>query len=156
MLKQGNDFLRDRERALADCLSEVAAELRLIEPADFVAFIRTEQFANIRTLVNSSTEMFFKPGTIRFGASADVYLGWGRPPSVMLDMEFHHRKIDVYFRLLLESLSAGVEINYISFGTGSNDPDENTRQLRFAVEDARIPVGRRDVLEDVLCDPPGL
>jgi len=145
MLKQGNDFLRDRERALADSLREVAAELRLIEPADFVAYIRTEQFANIRTLVNSSTELFFKPGTIRFGASADVLLDWGRAPSVMLDMEFHHRAVDVYFRLLLESLSAGVEINYISFGgAGAGEPDDNTRRLRDAIADARLgrPRGR--------------
>lgn len=156
MLKQGNDFLRDRECALAESLREVAAELRLIEPADFVAFIRTEQFANIRTLVNSSTEMFFKPGTIRFGASADIFLGWGRPPSVMLDMEFHHRQIDVYFRLLLESLSAGVEINYISFGTGSNDPEENTRQLRLAVEDARIRSRSVRAYDDAVCDPSSL
>ena len=138
MLKQGNDFLREREQALAESLREVAAELRLIEPADFVAYVRTEQFANIRTLVNSSTEMFFKPGTIRFGASADIVLDWGREPSVMLDMEFHHQRVDVYFRLLLESLAAGVEINYISFSTGCTDPDENTRYLRSAVENARI------------------
>jgi len=138
MLKQGNDFLRDREQVMAESLREVAAELRLIEVADFVAYIRNEQFANIRTLVNSSTEMFFKQGTIRFGASADLVLDWGRAPSILLDMEFHHLQVDVYFRLLLESLTAGVEINYISFGTGSSDPDENTRHLKAAVADARI------------------
>lgn len=138
MLKQGNDFLRDREQALAEGLREVAAELRLIDAADFVAYVRTEQFANIRALVNSSTEMFFKPGTIRFGASADVLLDWGRPLAVMLDMEFHHQRVEVYFRLLLESAVAGVEINYIHFSSGSNDPNENTRFLRAAVDSARI------------------
>lgn len=153
MLKQGKDFLRDREQTLAYSLREVAAELRLIEAADFVAYIRTEQFANIRTLVNSSTEMFFKPGTIRFGASADLVLDWGRAPSIMLDMEFHHLKVDVYFRLLLESLSAGVEINYISFQTGSNNPDENTRHLRIAVEDARLRRGRGEELDAFLAKP---
>lgn len=138
MLKQGNDFLREREQALAESLREVAGELRLIDPADFIAYIRAEQFANIRTLVHSSTEMFFKPDTIRFGASADVVVGWGRAPSILLDMEFHHRKVDVYFRLLLEALTAGVEINYIAFQTSESNPDDNTRQLRLAIEDARL------------------
>ena len=38
---------------------------------------------------------------------------WGSAPSVALDMEFRHMRVNVYFRLLLEALQAGVEINYI-------------------------------------------
>ena len=77
MLKQGSDYAREREKALAEGMRDVASELRLVDPADFIAFIRTEQFGNIRTLVNSSTEMFFKPGTICFGLSGEVELPWG-------------------------------------------------------------------------------
>ncbi len=90
MLKQGNDFAREREKALADGLREVATELRMIDPADYIAFIRTEQFGNLRTLVNSSTEMFFKPGTISFGLSGEADISWDSEPVIALDMEFHH------------------------------------------------------------------
>ena len=69
MQKQGKDYTCDREKALADGIKEVASELRLIDAADFVAFIRTEQFANIGNLVSSSTELYFKPDTIKFGLS---------------------------------------------------------------------------------------
>jgi hypothetical protein len=31
--------------------------------------IRTERFGNIANLVNSSTELYYKPGTLRFGSS---------------------------------------------------------------------------------------
>lgn len=138
MLKQGKDYSREREKALADGLRDVASELRLVDPADFVAFIRTEQFGNIRTLVNSSTEMFFKPGTICFGLSGEVDLPWNCAPSIALDMEFHHLNVSAYFRLVLEAFHAGVDLSYVSFDGGSDDPDKNTLRLIEAIEDARI------------------
>jgi hypothetical protein len=139
MQKQGKDYTYEREKALAEGIKEVASELRLIDAADFVAFIRTEQFANIANLVSSSTELYFKPETISFGLSGDVNLQWGGTPSISLDMEFHHMRVNVYFRLLLEALHAGVEIDYITFDEGSADPDENTRRLIRAIADARLP-----------------
>jgi hypothetical protein len=138
MQKQGKNYTFDRERALAEGIKEVASELRLIEAADFVAFIRTDQFANIANLVHSSTELYFKPGTIRFGLSGDVNLQWGGTPSVSLDMEFHHMRVNVYFRLLLEALHAGIEIDYITFEEGSADPDQNTERLVQAIANARL------------------
>jgi len=138
MLKQGRDYSREREKALAEGLRDVATELRLIDPADLIAFIRTEQFGNLRTLVNSSTEMFFKPGTITFGLSGEVDLPWGCAPTISLDMEFHHFNVSAYFRLVLRSLQAGIEISYVSFEGGSEDPDKNTARLIDAIEDARL------------------
>jgi hypothetical protein len=138
MLKQRIDHTQERERALAHGVAEVASELRLVDAVDYIAFIRTEQFGNLSALVNSSTELYFKPGTICFGLSGDIDLKWGGAPSIMLDMEFHHESVNVYFRLLLEALHAGVEINYISFEQGSDDPQENTRRLIGAIADARL------------------
>jgi hypothetical protein len=138
MQKQGNHYTVERERVLADGLREVASELRMIDAVDLVAYIRSEQFANIKSLVNSSTELFFKPGTISFGCSGDVDLKWGSAPSISLDMEFHNMQVSVYFRLLLESLQAGVEILHITFEHASPDPDENTQRLAEAIADARI------------------
>ena len=126
MQKSGNSTTLEREKALADGLRDVASELRLIDATDLIAFIRTEQFANIGNLVNSSTELYYKPGTLSFGQSGDVDVKWGGTPTIALDMEFHHMRVSVYFRLLLEALQAGVEINYISFEGASGGPDENT------------------------------
>ena len=138
MLKQGNRYTLEREKVLANGLRDVASELRLIDAIDLVAFIRTEQFGNIENLVSSSTELFFKPDTIAFGASGDVDLTWGAPPTIGLDMEFRHLSVNVYFRLLLESVCAAIEIHHISFESGSADPDENTRLLAEAIADARL------------------
>jgi hypothetical protein len=141
MLRQGCAYAHEREKVLADGLKEVAAELRLIDPADLVAFIRTERYGNIRTLVNSATEMYFKPGTIAFGPAGHVDLHWNGSPSISLDMAFRHQRVDVFFRLLLESAEAGVDIHYISFGGGtSRDSEQNTGRLALAIADARIPL----------------
>ena len=113
MQKSGNSTTLEREKALADGLRDVASDLRLIDAADLIAFIRTEQFANIGNLVNSSTELYYKPGTLGFGQSGDIDLKWGQTPTVALDMEFRHKQVSVYFRLLLQALQAGIEINYI-------------------------------------------
>jgi hypothetical protein len=138
MQKQGKDYTFDREKALAEGIKEVASELRLVEAADFVAFIRTEQFANIANLVNSSTELYFKPDTIKFGLSGDADLQWGSCPCVSLDMDFHHMRVNVYFRLLLEALHASIEIDYITFDEPSADPDQNTQRLVEAIAGARL------------------
>jgi hypothetical protein len=143
MQKSGNSTTLEREKALADGLRDVASELRLIDAADLIAYIRTEQFANIANLVNSSTELYYKPGTLSFGQSADIDVKWGGTPTIALDMEFHHQQVRVYFRLLLEALQAGVEITYISFDRPSAGPDENTERLVAAIADARFaPVPR--------------
>jgi hypothetical protein len=86
MLKQGNTYTLQREKALADGLRDVAAELRLIDATDLIAFLRTEQFANIAQLVNSSSELYFKPNTLSFGRSGDVHLKWGEAPAVGLHL----------------------------------------------------------------------
>jgi hypothetical protein len=138
MLKQGRDYTFEREKALAEGMRDVASELRLIDPADFVAFLRTEQFGNIKSLVNSSTEMFFRPGTISFGLSGEVDLRWGSPPCVSLDMEFHNLNVSAYFRLILQDVHAGIEISYVSFEGGAEDPDDNTRRLVEAIAEARL------------------
>jgi hypothetical protein len=140
MLRQGCVDAHAREKVLAEGLKEVAAELRLIDPADLVAFIRTERYGNIRTLVNSATEMYFKPGTICFGPAGHVDLHWDGSPSISLDMAFRHQRVDVFFRLLLENREAGVDIHYISFGGAALDTEQNTGRLALAIADARIPL----------------
>jgi hypothetical protein len=46
--------------------------------------------------------------------------------------------VNIYFRLLLEALHAGIEIDYITFDSSSDDPDENTQRLVSAIAAARL------------------
>lgn len=138
MKKQPNKFTYEREKALGYGIRELASDLRLVEPADYINFVRTERFANIANLIASSAELFFKPGTIYFGHSGDVDVSWDQPPTVALDMEFRHMRVNVYFRLVLEAQQAGVEITYVAFDGASDEPDENTQRLVDAIADARL------------------
>ena len=42
-------------------LQEVIHDLRLVDVADYIAFIRCELFGNIADIVNSATELTFYP-----------------------------------------------------------------------------------------------
>ena len=138
MLKPFREDQAEHEKVLARGLKEVAAELRLVDAADLIAFIRTGRFGNVRSLVNASTEMYFKPGMMSFRQSGDVTFCWNGEPSIVLNMEFRHPAVDVFFQLVLEAQQAGIEIEYISFNRRSDDPDENTRLLTEAIANARF------------------
>ncbi len=131
------DHACQREVALGQSVRKVAADLRLLDLADIVAYLKTGQIASAATLVQSSIELSFEPDTLFFGASGDVSLRWGHLPQVSFDLEFHHQSVHVYFRLLLEADVAGVEISYIAFDRPSAEPEVNTQRLITALIDAQ-------------------
>lgn len=132
------DHSQVREKLLGDRVRSVATDLRLIDLPDLVSYLNTGQIASVRTLVQASIELSFKPETLTFGHSGDVYLEWGSPPRVSFDMEFHHGLVHVYFRLTLDAEEAGVEITYISFEGESAGPSHNTMRLHDALGEARL------------------
>lgn len=138
MLKVRDDVTLSREKAIAAGIVDVATELRMIDVADLIAFIRIEQFANIANLVNSSAELYFKPGLLRFGFSADLNLDWWRPPRIALDMEFQNLDVAAYFRLVLEAQNAAVEATHIAFKGPVRSAEMNTAHLIEAIADARL------------------
>jgi len=138
MLPYRIDHSQVREKILGDYVRSVASDLRLIDLPDLVSYLKTGQIASVCTLVQASIELSFKPETLTFGYSGDVYLEWGILPRVSFDMEFHHQAVHVYFRLMLEAEEAGVEITYISFDGESLDPEHNTTRLDEALGEARL------------------
>jgi hypothetical protein len=127
-----------REKALADGIKDVAAELRLIDVVNLVVYIHLEKHGNLEDIVASSVELYFKPETLRYGWRSKVDITWGGPTTVCLDMEFRHQGVTVFFTLALGALHASVDIHYIAFDGSSNDPGENTARLVAAIADARI------------------
>ena len=128
----------DREKALADVAKELAAELRLTDVVDLITFIRTDNHPNINDLVNSSAELYLKPGTLSYGWAAEVDMRWTGTPSVKLDLEFQNRQVTAFFKLILEARQAGVELSHVEFELPGSAPAENTRRLIEAVADARL------------------
>lgn len=127
-----------RAKVIAEGIKDVAAELRLTNVADLVSFIHLEQFNNIRDIVNSSMELYFKHGTLSYGCFADYELEWDQPPSIFLDLDFRHHDVAVTFNLALRAAHASVSIRSISFGADSSGPDQDTLRLVAAVADAKL------------------
>jgi hypothetical protein len=113
-----NDFT-PIEEMLGTTLRDFASELRLTDAADFTAFIRLGQMANLRSIVQSSAEPFFKPGTIELAEPGEIELGWFAPPLITLPMTFQHGGVRVYFRLRLAALSATIEVESAAASNGA-------------------------------------
>ena len=127
-------FSQKREAILAEAISPVAAELRLLDAADLISLIRFERHGNLADLVASAAELYFLPGTVNFGHGGDFRLDWDTHPSITIDLEIKPRGVTIYAQLALEADQAGIAINHIAFQNPSEDPEENTT---FLVESLR-------------------
>ncbi len=129
----------DFERQINESLREVALELRSVEVIDLASYIHTMKLANVGDLINSALELYFKPHTLIFAYSGDVDVSWFGSPSVSLDMELHHDGVDVYFRLVIEALSVGVHINYMTVDGKSCDDESEALRFANAIGSAKYP-----------------
>jgi hypothetical protein len=130
----------DFERQITDAMKEVALELRSVDVIDLASYIHTLKLANVGDLINSALELYFKPRTLVFSYSGDVELTWFGSPSVGLDMELHCAGVDVYFRLVIEALSVGVHINYLSLDGTACDGQCDALRFTRAIDAARFPI----------------
>jgi len=134
--------LRAHEKTIADGIVDVATELRLADASELLLMIRSNQEANIADLVNSSTELHFKPGALRYALVSACDVRWDAAPTIVLDMEFRHASVSVFFRLTLGRLRAGVEIIDVFFDENGLDAAAKTQRLNAAIADARLPAPR--------------
>ena len=128
----------EREQIIADALVDFASELRLTDAAELMSMIRNDHAANIADLVNSSTELFFKSGTLRYALSASFKAPWDATPTVEIDMEFRHDAVCAFFRLTIGQRRAGVEIIDILFEERGLDDFAKAERLSDALESARL------------------
>ncbi|EJL53169.1 MULTISPECIES: hypothetical protein [unclassified Rhizobium] len=133
-------YSTQREKILAEAISPVATELRLLDASDLISLLRFEYYGNLSDLVSSAAELFFHPGTVNFGHGGSYTLEWGGKPEVVIDLEIKPRDVTIYAQLTLAEAHAGIEINHIAFQNPSTDPDENTAFLEQSLRDARYNV----------------
>jgi hypothetical protein len=136
MIRQAHAL--EREVIVADAIREVVSELRLVDVADYVAFVRMEHMASLGDIVDSAAELYLMPGTLRLGHGATADVEWDSTPRVCLDLELRPAGATVFFSLHLEAERAGVEVNYVGFDQPDEDPAANTAFLETALQKARI------------------
>ncbi|CAN7698785.1 hypothetical protein LJR231_005761 [Phyllobacterium sp. LjRoot231] len=120
-------------------LTEVIHDLRLVDVADYIAFIRCELFGNIADIVNSATELTFYPDTLTFGLGGEYTLDWNSTPKVMLDLEFSNMGVNAYFRLTLSADTTEIDLHHVRFSETGKSPADNTALLTAAFDNARLP-----------------
>ena len=138
-LRAGRTNFRPFEKIIAESIVDVATELRLADVSDLMMFIRGDQAANIEDLVNSSTELYFKNGTLKYALAAGCSVRWDTSPTILLDLEFRHAAVSVFFRLVLSQSRAAVEVIDIFFDETGLAQDVQTQRLIAAVADAKLP-----------------
>lgn len=146
-------YTLEHEKLVADALRPVATELRLIDAADFVSLLRYERWGSLTDLVNSAAELYFLPGTIRFGIGGDYMLDWNRLPQIALDLEINVEGVTVYAKLSLTDELAGVDISHIFFHRPSSNPQDDTALLADSLAKARYiinPTSERNYLPQAM------
>lgn len=126
-----------REMMIAKQVARIVPELKLVDPADFIAYIHDEHFANITDIIDAATELHFYPHTMRFGNGGSYELEWNTPPTITLDMEFSNEGVTAYFRLVMSPEGFGVELDNVVFENPQDD-EADTRQLMEALNNARL------------------
>lgn len=133
-----SELLRTREALISDAIGGFVAEMGLVDPADLIAYIRLERYANLNDVIDSSLEMHFKPGAFKFGYGAECYVDWAADMKISLDMEFCHRDVNAQFRLLLDGKEGSVELDQIVFTENADDVPTNTEALKKALQESRL------------------
>jgi hypothetical protein len=126
------------EQLLAAALKPLVAELVLVNAGILVSYICNRQDAAIADLVDSSSELTLRPGSLRYGRHADVEFEWGEWPIVTLGLEFVGSCVEAHFRLVFGRRSVGIEILGLIFGRCLDDEAANLSRFAAALEDARI------------------
>jgi hypothetical protein len=139
----GQEFALACEQVLAESVADVATELRLVNVIDLIGYVRAERVANLEDIVNSSAELYFRHGALRYAWSADVEVAWDAPPCVSLNMEFHWTGVTAFFRLRLDAALAGVEILYLALESAGSDNRERLRLFDLSLAEARLLPPRR-------------
>jgi hypothetical protein len=133
-----SELLGTREALISDAIRNFIVEMGLVDPADLIAYIRLERYANLNDVIDSSLEMHFKPGAFKFGYGAECHVDWAADMKISLDMEFCHQDVNAQFRLLLDGREGSVELDQIVFTDHAGDVPTNTNALKKALKESRI------------------
>jgi len=112
------------EEVLACNIKDVIADFCLTDADIIRSYVSRQLHGNVDEIVSSSAELFFKGRTLSYAHAANISTDLGYPPCIILDMEFAHDTVSVYFKLILGQGSVGVHINrlYLAEWETSFDP----------------------------------
>lgn len=136
--------IRVCERILACSLRDVIGDLCLADADIIKSYVAKQLHGNMNEIVTSSTELFFKNDTLTYARAADFNVGWTTAPNVVLDMEFAHGPVSVFFKLVLGDKYAAVEIVQLVLSEHSAEDLFDAAAFALVLASARLqPLSRR-------------
>jgi hypothetical protein len=126
------------EEVLARNIEDVVGDLRLVDLHVMMLYVTGQLHGNLNDIVASSTELFFKSGTLTYARWSDIDVGWDSVPRVVLNMEFIHGPASVFFKLVLEDRFAGIEISEFLLNDNTSKALFDTSEFARVLLSARL------------------
>jgi hypothetical protein len=126
------------EEVLACNIKDVIADFCLAD-ADIIRFYADNQLhGNMDEMVTSSAELYFKGNTLSYGYVAHVCVGREEASCVVLDMEFVHDSVTVFFQLIFGNYYIGVKISEVLLGATLRKADFTPSSFARILSSARL------------------
>jgi hypothetical protein len=126
------------EEVLACNIKDVIADFCLAD-ADIIRFYADNQLhGNMDEMLTSSAELFFKGETLSYGHVAHVRTVRGDQSCVVLDMEFVHDSVTVFFQLIFGDYHIGVKISRVLLDPAFKRSEFNLSSFARIVSSARL------------------
>jgi hypothetical protein len=126
------------EEILACNIKDVIADFCLAD-ADIIRFYADNQLhGNMDEMLTSSAELFFKGETLSYGHVAHVSTGRDDHSCVVLDMEFVHDAVTVFFQLIFGDYYIGVKISKVLLDPAFKRSEFNLSSFAHMVSSARL------------------
>lgn len=110
MIKRSISNIEEAERLICMNIKSFIADLCLTDKSFLIEHIINANHNVINDIVKSSSEMFFKPGTLCYDYNARISERYNAVPSICIDMRFAHKLVMVNFFLHIEDDFAGVSL----------------------------------------------
>ncbi|WP_026379059.1 hypothetical protein [Afifella pfennigii] len=123
------------ERLLGETLKPFMAEIYLVNCGIMASYIFSRAEANVRDIVDSSTEALRRPELVRYGRKAVVEVDRKRRIAITLGMEFVHDSLTAQFDLVFNRDFVGIDILGISYRRPPEMLEESYNLFARAVAD---------------------
>lgn len=126
------------EEVLACNLKDVIADFCLTDPEIIRFYADNQLHGNMDEMVNSSAELYFKGRTLSYGHVAHVSAGREEASCIVLDMEFNHESVTVFFQIIFGNYYIGVKISEVLLETALRKADFNPSLFGRILSSARL------------------
>ena len=126
------------EEVLACNIKDVIADFCLTDAEIIRSYADNQLHGNMDEMVTSSAELYFKGETLSYGHVAQVSTGREESSCVVLDMEFVHDSVTVFFQLSFGNYYIGVKISEVLLDATFRRGDFNPSSFERILSSARL------------------